>query len=110
MKSPATLQSEQLIPNLSVTRARLDNRLSINEGNQANATLNGVDPLPVALALLGRSVATYVRAQVSPSAIVHFAKRHPVLVSVGVAAALLTGPARILNMIKKVVTIFGVVH
>ena len=110
MKSPATLQSEQLIHNLSVARARLNNRLTIDHSNHANATLSGVDPLPVALALLGRSVATYVRAQVSPSVIVHFAKRHPVLVSVGVAAALLTGPARILNMVKKVVTIFGVGH
>jgi hypothetical protein len=106
--SPKT--PEQIVAALNAYRNHIKLELDTYKVEQSQDALNTNTPLLGILDLVQQYVQSYVRnhhlrSTLSPSTVLRFAAKRPILVGVAVLAVVLTGPSRLVGWAAKAATI-----
>lgn len=92
---------EEIIQALNSSRQRISTKLQTYSFENSRDSGNSAAPLWRTLSLVQQYLQAYVRTYITPSTVISFAAKRPVLVAVAVAAIVITGPTRLVGWAAK---------
>ena len=98
--------TEEIVLALNSSRERIGTQLRARSVESSTGSLASSSPLWRTLNLVQQYLQVCAQTYITPSSVIHFATRRPILVGVAVTAIVLTGPARLIGWASKAATMW----